>query len=136
MNGQTDAPPQYLLLFRNTEFDRRLPPEEAGEVMGRWTAWVERLRADGTMVGGSPLHPEGRLVSKAKGRPISDGPFAEAKEAIGGYFLLNVADLDEAAAIARQCPALDYGMTVEVRPVAADCGPHERLSRETRHATA
>ena len=136
MNGQTDAPPQYLLLFRNTDFDRQCPPDVAGEVMERWNAWVERLRADGTMAGGHPLRPEGRVVSKSKGRPISDGPFAEAKEAIGGYILLNVSDMDEAMAVARQCPALDHGMTVEVRPVAPVCGPHERLAQHARHATA
>jgi hypothetical protein len=52
---------------------------------------------------------------------VSDGPFAESKEAIGGYFLLDVATMDEAVAIARECPGLPYGIRVEVRPVAGEC---------------
>jgi hypothetical protein len=52
---------------------------------------------------------------------VSDGPFAESKETIGGYFLLKVNTLDEAVAIAQQCPGLPHGIRVEVRPVAAEC---------------
>jgi len=52
---------------------------------------------------------------------VADGPFAESKEAIGGYFLLKVDSLDEAVAIAQECPGLPYGAKVEVRPVMARC---------------
>jgi hypothetical protein len=52
---------------------------------------------------------------------VADGPFAESKEAIGGYFMLQVGTLDEAVAIAKGCPGLPYGSRVEVRPVAATC---------------
>ena len=68
----------------------------------------------------------GRLVPnpvlrawRSKGDRITDGPFAESKEAIGGYIFLTVRDLDEATAIARDCPGLPLGLVVEVRPVAA-----------------
>ena len=53
-----------------------------------------------------------------RGERVVDGPYAEAKEAVGGYLFLTVADLDEATEIAKQCPGLVHGLTVEVRPVA------------------
>jgi hypothetical protein len=58
---------------------------------------------------------------------VADGPFVESKEAIGGYFYLQVADEAEAVAIAQQCPGLDYGAIVEVRPVADMCAVRERI---------
>ncbi len=61
------------------------------------------------------------MVSGKNGRSVSDGPFAESKEAVGGYFLLNVSTFEEALAIAQQCPGLDHGAQVEVRPVAEIC---------------
>jgi hypothetical protein len=71
---------------------------------------------------------EGKIVSGKKGRTVADGPFAESKEAIGGYFYLQVADMEEALTIARQCPGLEYGAEVEVRPVAEQCGLMERAA--------
>ena len=53
---------------------------------------------------------------------MTDGPFTESKEAIGGYFLITVPNLEEAVAVARQCPGLEYGAVVEIRPVALECG--------------
>jgi hypothetical protein len=83
--------------------------------------WFERLGAQGKVIAGCPLEPEGKIVSGKNGRLIADGPFAESKEAIGGYFLLSVKTLDEAVAIAKECPGLTYGVQVEVRPVAEQC---------------
>jgi len=62
---------------------------------------------------------------------VSDGPFAESKETIGGYFLLKVNTLEEAVAIARECPGLPYGIRVEVRPVAGECPIYEELRTES-----
>ena len=69
---------------------------------------------------------------------VADGPFAESKEAIGGYFLLKVDSLDEAVAIAQECPGLPYGAKVEVRPVMAQCplsgeAVPKRNSRKRQH---
>jgi hypothetical protein len=66
---------------------------------------------------------------------VADGPFAESKEAIGGYFFLRVADEDEAIEIAQQCPGLEYGSVVEVRPVADMCATRAR-ALEMAAATA
>jgi hypothetical protein len=66
---------------------------------------------------------------------VSDGPFAESKEAIGGYFLLDVPSLDEAVAIAQGCPGLPYGVQVEVRPVAAECPVASELKQQAELVT-
>jgi hypothetical protein len=65
---------------------------------------------------------------------IVDGPFAESKESIGGYFLLQVDTLDEAVAIAQECPGLAYGIRVEVRPVAGECPIYDELKAEAQLA--
>lgn len=125
----------YLLLFRGTDWHLRLSPEEIQQTMDQWTAWFDGLTREGKLVSGRPLENDGKVVSGAS-RLVADGPFSEAKEAIGGFFLLNVETIDEAVAIARNCPALAHGLTVEVRPVAPMC-PAERLTREARdHAVA
>jgi hypothetical protein len=67
---------------------------------------------------------------------VVDGPFAEAKEAIGGYFFLRVADIEEATEIAQRCPSLAHGMTVEVRPVAEACHALGVKGRPARRETA
>lgn len=111
----------YLLLFRGTDWHKGLAPEEMQRVVTDWMAWFEGLVAEGKCAGGSPLENEGKVVTGSGGRMVADGPFAEAKEAIGGYFMLDVATMDEAVAIAQQCPGLPYGAKVEVRPVLAEC---------------
>ena len=110
-----------MLLFRGTNWDKELSPEQLQKVVSDWAAWFERLTQEGKCKGGHPLQGEGKLVSGKKGRTVADGPFAESKEAIGGYFYLQVADESEAIAIAQQCPGLEYGAVVEVRPVAEMC---------------
>lgn len=112
----------YMLLFRGTDWHKGLSPEQIQRVTGEWMSWFERLTNEGKATAGHPLEPQGRVVTGKKGRAVvADGPFAEAKEMVGGYFLLKVDSLDEAVAIAQQCPGLEYGAIVEVRPVAAEC---------------
>jgi hypothetical protein len=120
---------EYMLLFRGNDWDRKLSPEELQQVMSKWTAWYDQLVELGKIKSAHPLIPEGRIVTQKKGQPVADGPFAESKEAIGGYFLIQMTNLDETLRIAKRCPALEYGMIVEVRPVAEEC-PIQRLSRE------
>lgn len=120
------AKTDYLLLFRGTNWDKGMSDEQRQKVVTDWYAWFERLKEEGKCAGGHPLHNEGKVVSGKKGRTVADGPFAESKEAVGGYFFLQVADENEAVAIARQCPALEYGLVVEVRPVADMCAVRER----------
>jgi len=127
---------EYLIIFRGSHWDKGLSAEELQKVTSQFMAWFERLKQEGTAKAGQPLEREGKIVSGKKGRNVADGPFAESKEAIGGYFLLQVADIDEAVAIAQQCPILDYGATVEVRPVAAECVSMRRAQEQLAAATA
>jgi hypothetical protein len=115
-----------MLLFRGTDWNKALSPEEIQRVMSQWAAWLERLTQEGKVRAAQPLAGEGKIVSWNKGQTVSDGPFAESKEAVGGYFLLQVG-LDEAVEIAKQCPALQYGVTVEVRAVIDQCASMERV---------
>jgi len=117
----TENKNQYLFLFRGTDWSKKLSPEEMQNVANQWTAWFKRLSEQGKVLGGSPLDLEGKVVSGTNGRTIVDGPFAESKEAIGGYFLLQVDTLEEAVAIAKHCPGLPHGATVEVRHIVGQC---------------
>src|SRR5690242_21788898 len=111
----------YMLIFRGTDWYQGLSPEQMQQIADQWMAWFNRLKDEGKAVAGNPLEREGKIVSGKNGRVVSDGPFAESKETIGGYFLLKVGSLDAAVAIAQQCPGLPYGIRVEVRPVAGEC---------------
>jgi hypothetical protein len=118
---ETTASP-FLIFFREApDMYRGMTQEDKDELSAQWNAWYEGLEAQGKVQHGHPLLPESRIVSGPRGERVVDGPFAEAKEAIGGYFLLTVKDFDEATEVAQRCPSLRLGMTVEVRPVAHSC---------------
>ena len=125
-----------MLLFKGTDWSKGLSPEEMQKVAGQWMAWFERLTVEGKAIAGNPLEPEGKLVYGKNGRVVADGPFAESKEAIGGYFLLRVDSWEEAIAIARECPGLAYGVKIEVRPVAEQCPLLGEALAETQLAQA
>src|SRR5947209_6654448 len=113
----------YLLIFRDApaEAYKSMSASDRQQLLEQWNDWYDGLAAEGKVQHGHPLEPQGRVVAGSAGRVV-DGPFAEAKEAIAGYFFLTVASLDEATEIARRCPSLRLGLTVEVRPVADACG--------------
>lgn len=112
-----------MLIFRETapETYESMTQDETRECLRTWNAWVGEIAASGKLQHGHPLEPAVRVIAGRRGERVVDGPFAEAKEAIGGYLLIHVADLDEATAIAQRCPNLKYGMEVEVRVVATGC---------------
>lgn len=118
--------PHYLLLIRGTHWESGLSPDQIQEFMGQFTAWHERLSEEGKIVTAHPLAHEGKLVSGKKGGTVADGPFAESKEAVGGFFLLQVDSFDEALEIAKASPVVDYGGSIEVRPVIARCSTMQR----------
>jgi hypothetical protein len=128
---------EYMLLFRGPHWDKALSPEELEQVMGEVMAWFEGLKQQGKVKAGQPLGMEGRTVSRKRGRPVADGPFAESKEAVGGYLLLQADNLDEAVAIAKTNPTLEHGITIEVRPVLEECPIFQRAKEQLlSHATA
>lgn len=123
----------YMLIFRDATpaVYEAMTPEQKDAALRDWNAWHEELAAEGRFQHGHPLDGGGRVVSGARGETVVDGPFIEAKEAIGGYFLITAESLDEATAFARKCPNLKNGMVVEVRPVRGSCHLAQSLGRET-----
>lgn len=117
------AKSEYLLLFRSLDWHHGLSPEEIQKIMIDWVAWSDGLVADGRSKARRSLSGGGKIIS-GKDRKVSDGPFAEAKEAVAGYFLLEVSGLEEAIEIARQCPTVPFGATVEVRQLPERCPAH------------
>jgi len=129
----------YLLLFHGNEWWKQLGREELQNYIAQNHAWIERLMTTGKAKGGQALARSGAIVSGNNGRDITDGPFAESKEVVGGYLLLNVETFEEAVAIAKTCPGLAHGGKMEVRPLSATCPSETRLEelmREEQLATA
>lgn len=128
----------FLLLFRNTgpENFAHLSPTQRERLVDRWNRWYENLSAAGKATEGQPLQAQTRLVSGPGGQRIVDGPYPEAKEAVGGFVKLLAADLEEATAIARQHPGLDYGLAIEVRPVTNTCHLGVKARRQPALAEA
>src|SRR2546421_4116425 len=133
---KTQSENKYILLFRGNDWHKGLSAEEMQQVASQWMAWFKGLTEQGKAIAGNPLEGEGKIVSGKNGRVVADGPFAESKEAIGGYFLLRVDNFDDALAIAKECPGLPYGVKVEVRPVAEQCPLAGEAVAETQLAEA
>lgn len=91
-------------------------PEVMQTSMQEWFAWIEKLKKEGRYEGGEPLEPGGKGVSGPK-KLVTDGPFAEGKELVGGYFIVKAKNIDEAVALAKDCPDLKHDGRVEVRPI-------------------
>ena len=126
----------FLLLVRGEDWDQGLSPEELQRAMTAIMAWFESLRESGCVKGGHPLGREGIRVSGKAGAVVCDGPFAESKEAVGGYLMVQAIDLEAAAAIAKTCPSLNYGVTIEVRPVLEECPVFQRAKERLLIAAA
>jgi hypothetical protein len=121
---------EYLLLFRGEEWDKGLTPEELQPLMDKMIAWFEGLKESGVVKGGRPLAREGKTVFGPGKRMVADGPFAESKEAVGGYLAVEVDDMEAALAIAKSCPTLDRGISIEVRPLLNECPIFERAKKQ------
>ncbi|HLK59928.1 MAG TPA: YciI family protein [Chthonomonadaceae bacterium] len=107
---------QFLLLLRGGEYPES--PEAIQQIIEKYVAWGQKLRSEGKYISADPLHDSGKVLRSAgTGMQITDGPFTETKEAVNGYYLLNVADADEALETAKGCPALLYGGSVELREI-------------------
>lgn len=108
-----------LLIYNDEATWERMRPAEKGAIFGAYRAYSEALREAGAFLGGAPLQHTGtaQLVRVRDGAPqVLDGPYAETKEQLGGYYLIEAPDMEAAARWAARCPAAAYG-TVEVRPV-------------------
>ena len=105
---------QFLYLYRGG--DSSGTPEMMQKTMQKWMAWMQDLGAKGKLKDqGNPLEAGGKVVRKKTA--ITDGPFAEAKDIVGGYTLVEAKDINEAVALAAGCPIFENGGFVEVRPI-------------------
>ena len=104
---------KFMYLFRG---GLNGSPEEMQENMQKWLAWVDKLSKQGKYVSGEPLLPGGKTIAGPK-MAITDGPFIEGKEVIGGFFIVNAKDYAEAVEMAKDCPDYAHGGSVEVRQV-------------------
>ncbi len=128
MSEQTNQP-EYRLHFQGNDWYAGLSSDELQKAMGQFKAWFDALAEKGKIKGGQALARAGATISGKNGRTVADGPFAESKEAIGGFILLRVDTLEEAIAIAKTNPGLAHGATIEVRPVAEEC-PMQSYARQ------
>jgi hypothetical protein len=107
--------PQFAFLFHDGDWSH-LSPDEMQAVVQQYIVWVGKLRENGYFVDGNKLADTGRLVRLHNGA-ITDGPYAETKETIGGYFIIETETLEQAVELAKECPSFPHGGAVEVRPV-------------------
>jgi hypothetical protein len=108
----------FLFIYRggNEEY-RKLPPDEMQKLMQKWQEWIGGALQKGWMTNpGDALTPEGRVVNAKK--VVTDGPFVESKEVIGGFSIVQADTIEAAAELAKGCPGLLTGGKVEVRPLA------------------
>ena len=104
-----------MLIFHGG-IDYHASPEQMQANMGKWMAWVDKLAKAGKYVSGEPLLPGGKLVTGKK-KSVTDGPYTEGKEVVGGYFLINASDYDEAISLCDDYPDYEYGGSIQVRQV-------------------
>jgi len=110
---------EFLYLYRNPANSQFAPdsPHQLQERLAKWTAWFKDLEAKQHIKSpGHPLESKGAVVKDKRGT-VTDGPYAESKDIIGGYSLIEAKDLAQAAELARGCPIFEHGGVVEVRPI-------------------
>lgn len=105
----------YMLLLKGGKFDH-YSPEEMQKIIERYIGWSMQLREQGAHRGGEELKPGGRVLRKEKNR-VTDGPFIETKESVGGFYLIEARDEQHAMEISRGCPHLDYEGEIELREI-------------------
>jgi hypothetical protein len=126
---------EYMLLFRGPQWDRGLSRDELQHAMDKVIAWFEGLNERGKIKGAQPLSGQARVITGTDGRFVVDGPFTETKEAVGGYLVLQADSLNDAVEIAQSMPTLRYGISIEVRPIVAECPIFQRHPELVRRAT-
>lgn len=108
---------EFMLIFLGADYqDLGLSPEESQAQMQKWMAWVDDLRKKDLYVEGRPLHAPIKRLKSAEDVP-TDGPFAESKELVGGYFIIKSESMEKAIDHARHYPDFHLGGSVEVREV-------------------
>jgi len=109
---------KFMFLFRggDNHAHNAKDSKEAMANMQAWMTWMNGLGQKGILAGGEPLSPTGKQVN-GKGKVVTDGPFMEAKEMVGGYLIVNAKDINEAVEISKGCPIFEENGKLEVRQV-------------------
>ena len=109
---------KFIFLFRggDTHIHNANDSKQTQDYIQSWTTWMQGLAQQGILTGGDPLKTTGKLVS-GKQKVVTDGPFKEANEIVGGYLLINAKDLNQALEISKGCPIFEENGKVEVRPI-------------------
>jgi hypothetical protein len=105
----------FVYFYRG--FELHASPEEMQKKTAKWMAWFKDLSDKGHVKSlGEPLHPDGKVVKGTK-KQVIDGPYAEAKDVVGGYSIIVARDLEQALEFSLGCPIFEDGGSVEVRPI-------------------
>jgi hypothetical protein len=111
---------EFVFLFRSTPSQQREAmgtPERAQKSMQTWLGWIRELETGGNLKNpGQPLAVEGKVV-RGKDKIVTDGPFAEAKDIVLGFIVVEARDFAHAVELSKKCPMIDGGGSVEVRPI-------------------
>jgi len=107
---------KFMLIFQGIKSPGQPSPQQMQESMGKWIAWIDKLAKAGKYVSGEPLQPTGKIITGSS-KTVTDAAFAEGKEIIGGYFIINAADYNEAVALCEDYPDYANGGTVIIRQV-------------------
>jgi hypothetical protein len=106
---------KFMLIFHGGNVPNASPEALQGH-MGKWMNWIDKLSQQGKYVSGEPLVPGGKII-KGSNKAVTDGPFTEGKEVVGGFFIVNANSLEEAVQISNDYPDYEYGGSVQVRQV-------------------
>jgi hypothetical protein len=127
MNKQS-SPSEYLVLSRG-QWDKNASKEDIETAIRKFYEWYEQNLKNGRMKAGSRLSTDIAMVSKSG--IVTDGPFSEGKEVIGGYWFIVARDLHEAANLAAQNPCAQYGLRFEIRPLESERASAYKMANET-----
>jgi hypothetical protein len=111
--------PSYMLLIYDNPVNWiNMSPEDMQKAIEKFMAWGNKLRSSGVFLASHKLADDAGKVMRGKGQVrVTDGPYSETKEVLGGYYLIKAANYHDAVECARSCPGLEYGGTIEVRQV-------------------
>ena len=106
---------KFMLIFHGG-ISTNSSPDQMQANMGKWMTWIDKLSKAGKYVNGEPLLPGGKLISGKK-KTVTDGPYTEGKEVVGGFFIIHADDYDEAVKICDDYPDYEHGGSIQVRQV-------------------
>lgn len=111
--------PSYMLLLHSDPTHwREMSPQDMQKALEKFVAWRRKLQASGILVSSHKLTDDaGKVMRGGKQIRVTDGPYSEAKEVLGGYFLIKANNYEAAIDCSRECPAMEYGGTIELRQV-------------------